>query len=186
MGRRSALLEVPWPLWVLVFCATGVEAAAGGWLTTFAQRSSDTLGVTIGAATLLWAGLLAGRAAHSLRAAARLTERRVLAASTAAMTAALALLLAWPTGAVTMIAAAVLGFAAAPVYPLLLAIVLRQRETAAIFVVAGLGSSLLPLATGALSGAAHSLRVGLGVPLGAALAMMMLATMGMADAGIRD
>jgi FHS family glucose/mannose:H+ symporter-like MFS transporter len=177
MVRRPmswAALGVPWTLLVLIFCASGVESAVGGWLTTLAQRNADTLRTTIGAATLLWAGLLVGRIVHSTRAAARLPEFAVLGASTAMMALALALLIAWPASAVTMTAAAVLGFAAAPVYPLLLAMVLRERETAAIFVVAGGGSSLLPLATGVVSSSAHSLRAGLCVPLAAALGMAAL------------
>jgi MFS transporter, FHS family, glucose/mannose:H+ symporter len=171
---RWALLDVPWPLLVLVFCATGVEASAGGWLTTFAQRNADTLGTTIGAATCLWAGLLAGRIVHSTRWAARLSEGFVLGSSTLAMAAALGLLVAWPVGIATMVAAASLGFAVGPVYPLLLALVLRRREHGAVFVIAGVGSSTLPLATGAVSAWTHSLRAGLSVPLLAAIGMVAM------------
>lgn len=171
---RWALRDVPWPLLVLVFCATGVEASAGGWLTTFAQRNADTLGTTIGAATCLWAGLLAGRIVHSTRWAAQLSEGFVLGSSTLAMAAALGLLVAWPVGLATMVAAAVLGFAVGPVYPLLLAIVLRRREHGSVFVIAGIGSSTLPLATGAVSAWTHSLRAGLSVPLLAAVGMVAM------------
>jgi FHS family glucose/mannose:H+ symporter-like MFS transporter len=174
---RWAILEVPWPLLTLVFCATGVEAAAGGWLTAYAQRGGDTVGMTIGAATCLWAGLLVGRAVHSTKWAASWRESVVLGGSTAAMAVALTLLVTRPVGALTLVAAAVLGFAIGPVYPLLLAIVLRHREQSAVFVVAGAGSSVLPLATGAVSGWTHSLRTGLTVPLAAALGMVMLVLM---------
>jgi FHS family glucose/mannose:H+ symporter-like MFS transporter len=175
--ERWAILDVPWPLLLLVFCATGVEAAAGGWLTAYAQRGGDTLGMTIGAATCLWAGLLAARAVHSTNWAAAWREFMVLGWSIAAMAVALALLVTRPVSIVTLVAAAVLGFAIGPVYPLLLAGVLRRREQSGVFVVAGAGSSVVPFATGAVSGWAHSLRAGLGVPLAAALGMGVMLMM---------
>jgi FHS family glucose/mannose:H+ symporter-like MFS transporter len=165
---------VPWPLLVLIFGATGVDAAAGGWLTSYAQRAGDSLGITIGAATFLWVGSLISRIVHSTRWASRLPERGVLGASMLAMTAALALLLAWPAGIVTMVAALVLGLAAGPVYPLVVAAALRHRENATVFTIAGVGASILPLATGTLSTWTHSLRAGLTVPLAAAAVMMLL------------
>jgi MFS transporter, FHS family, glucose/mannose:H+ symporter len=165
---------VPWPLLVLIFGATGVDAAAGGWLTSYAQRAGDSLGITIGAATFLWLGSLVSRIVHSTKWASRLPERAVLVSSMVAMTAALALLLAWPAGIVTMVAAAVLGLAAGPVYPLVIAAALRHRENSTVFAVAGVGASILPLATGALSNWTHSLRAGLGIPLLAAAVMAVL------------
>jgi MFS transporter, FHS family, glucose/mannose:H+ symporter len=165
---------VPWPLLVLIFGATGVDAAAGGWLTSYAQRAGDSLGITIGAATFLWLGALVSRIVHSTKWASQLPERGVLGSSMVAMTAALALLLAWPAGVVTMVAAAVLGLAAGPVYPLVIAASLRYRENSTVFAVAGVGASVLPLLTGALSNWTHSLRAGLGVPLLAAAVMAVL------------
>jgi len=175
-GRRNEAggIGVPWTLLVLIFGATGVEAAAGGWLTSYAQRAGDSLGITIGAATFLWVGSFVSRVVHSTQWASRLPERRVLGSSMVAMTAALALLLAWPAGVVTMVAAAVLGLAAGPVYPLVIAAALRYRENSTVFAVAGVGASILPLLTGALSSWTHSLRAGLGVPLAAAGVMAVL------------
>jgi FHS family glucose/mannose:H+ symporter-like MFS transporter len=171
-ARRG--MGVPWTLLVLIFGVTGVDAAASGWLTSYAQRAGDSLGITIGAATFLWVGALVSRMAHSTRWASRLPERAVLGWSILAMTAALALLLAWPTGVVTMVAAAVLGLAAGPVYPLVIAAALRYGESPIAFAVAGVGSSILPLATGTLSNETHSLRAGLSVPLLAATVMTVL------------
>ena len=165
---------VPWPLLLLILGATGVDAAAGGWLTSYAQRAGDSLGITIGAATFLWVGALLSRIVHSTRWASRLPERAVLGSSMLAMTAALALLVAWPAGIVTMLAAALLGLAAGPVYPLVLAAALRYRENSTVFAIAGVGASVLPLATGALSSWTHSLRAGLCVPLLAAAVMAVL------------
>ena len=73
-----------------------------------------------------------------------------------------------------MVAAAVLGLAAGPVYPLVIAAALRYRENSTVFAVAGVGASILPLLTGALSTWTHSLRAGLGVPLLAAAVMAVL------------
>ena len=171
-ARRE--MGIPWTLLALIFGATGVEAAAGGWLTSYAQRAGDSLGITIGAATFLWVGSLLSRFVHSTRWASRLPERAVLGSSMLAMTAALALLLAWPAGIVTMVAAAVLGLAAGPVYPLVIAAALRHRENSTVFAVAGVGASILPLLTGAMSNWTHSLRAGLGVPLLAAAMMAVL------------
>jgi fucose permease len=170
-GKRFG---VPWPLLVLIFGATGVDAAAGGWLTSYAQRAGDSLGITIGAATFLWLGSLVSRIVHSTKWASRLPERAVLGSSMVAMTAALTLLIAWPAGVVTMVAAAVLGLAAGPVYPLVVAAALRHRENSTVFAVAGVGASILPLATGTLSNWTHSLRAGLGIPLLAAAVMVVL------------
>jgi len=172
--NQSRGMGVPWVLLVLIFGATGVDAAAGGWLTSYAQRAGDSLGITIGAATFLWLGALVSRMVHSTKWASRLPERAVLGSSMVAMTAALTLLLAWPAGIVTMAAAAVLGLAAGPVYPLVIAAALRHRENSTVFAVAGVGASILPLATGALSNWTHSLRAGLSVPLVAAAGMAVL------------
>jgi fucose permease len=168
------VLGIPWPLLVLIFGATGVEAAASGWLTSYAQRAGDSLGITIGAATFLWVGALVSRVVHSTSWAARLPERGVLGTSVVGMSAALVLLVAWPAGIATMVAAAVLGLAAGPVYPLVLAAALRHRENSTAFAIAGVGASMLPLATGAVSTWAHSLRAALGVPLATAAVMVVV------------
>ncbi len=172
--RRKGTGKIPWSLLVLIFGATGVDAAAGGWLTSYAQRAGDSLGITIGAATFLWVGSLVSRVVHSTKWAALLPERAVLATSFVAMSAALALLVAWPQGIVTMMAAAVLGLAAGPVYPLVVAAALRHRENSTVFAIAGVGASVLPLLTGAVSTWRHSLRAGLGIPLAAAVVMMVV------------
>jgi MFS transporter, FHS family, glucose/mannose:H+ symporter len=170
--RGDGFGRIPWQLLVLIFGATGVDAAAGGWLTAYAQRAGDSLGITIGAATFLWVGSLISRVVHSTSWAARLPERAVLGTSMAAMSVALTLLVSWPAGIVTMVAAALLGLAAGPVYPLVVAAALRHRENSTVFAIAGVGASILPLATGTMSSWAHSLRAGLMIPLLAAVGMV--------------
>jgi fucose permease len=173
-GARVGVFAVPLSLMILVFCATGTENATGGWLAAYAQRLGATADTTIGAATAFWAGLLGSRLVHSMRAMERLSERVVLPATVALMAMGLALLVAWPGGAASVGAAFAVGFGAGPVYPLLLAMVLRRRESRGIFVLAGAGASAVPLMTGAVSGWLHSLSAGLCVPLAAAGLMTVL------------
>ena len=173
-SARWPLLQIPLVLLILVFCATGIEAATGGWLAAYAQRLGQTAKTTIGAATAFWVGLLGSRLINSLRVSARLNERIVLPTSAGLAAAGLAILVAWPGAAASVFAALMVGFGAGPVYPLLLSIVLRHRETRSVFVLAGAGSAALPLATGAVSGWMHSLSAGLCVPLAAAAMMTVL------------
>ena len=173
---RWPLAQIPLVLLILVFCATGIESSTGGWLATYAQRLGETAKTTIGAATAFWVGLLSSRLLYSLRISARWSERIVLPTSAGLAAAGLAILVAWPAAVASVVAALMVGLGAGPIYPLLLSIVLRQRETRGVFVLAGAGASALPLATGALSGWMHSLSAGLCVPLAAASMMTVLST----------
>jgi fucose permease len=181
MAPRWPLAQIPLVLLILVFCATGIESSTGGWLAAYAQRLGETAKTTIGAATAFWVGLLSSRLINSLRVSARLSERIVLPVSAGLAAAGLAILVAWPSAAASVVAALVIGLGAGPIYPLLLSIVLRQRESRGIFVLAGAGASALPLATGALSGWMHSLSAGLCVPLAAASMMTVLSLRVKAD-----
>jgi fucose permease len=67
-----------------------------------------------------------------------------------------------------------IGFGLGPAFPLLLAIALQYSENSAIFFMAGLGSAFFPWLTGEVSSAAGSLRVGLLVPLAAAVLLVTL------------
>jgi fucose permease len=172
--KRWALLAIPLPLLVMTFCATGIEAATGGWLAAYAQRVQHVASITIGAATAFWAGSLSSRLLHSARWMERLSARVVLVSSTALVVLGLALLVAWPAGWIAVAAAFCAGFGTGPVYPLLLALVLRVRETRGIFVLAGCGAAALPLLTGATSAWTRSLAAGLMVPLAAGTLLAML------------
>jgi fucose permease len=175
-ASRWSFAQIPIVLLILVFCSTGIESSTGGWLAAYAQRLGETAKTTIGAATVFWAGLLSSRFIYSLRISARLSERIVLPVGAGLAAAGLAILVAWPGAGASVLAALMVGLGIGPVYPLLLAIVLRQHETRGVFVLAGVGASALPLATGALSGGLHSLSAGLCVPLAAASMMTVLST----------
>ena len=180
-GRFQWIAQIGGSLLLLVFCETGVESSAGGWLAAFASRQSDSAHAVVGAATCYWAGILGSRLVFSARRMERVPERALLLGNLAAMIVAFAALLMWPASLVTMLAAAALGFAQGPVYPLLMAMALRRREARGIFVVAGFGSSLLPLATGAVSQHVGTLRAGLGVPLLAVIVMLAVGWLGIAS-----
>jgi fucose permease len=171
---RWVILTIPLPLLVILFSATGVESSTGGWLAAYTQRLGETANTTIGAATAFWAGLLSARFVHSIRRTERLKERAVLAGSAALMAAGLVVLIAGPKGMTSVVAAFAVGFGTGPMYPLALTIVLRRCESLGGFVLAGAGSAMLPLATGAISGWVHSLSAGLCVPLAAASVMAVL------------
>lgn len=173
-GTRWVMLTLPLPLLVILFGATGVEASTGGWLAAYTQRIGETAQTTIGAATAFWAGLLSARFVHSLRAAQRVRERWVLAGSATLMSAGLVVLIAGPAGVWSIVAAFAVGFGTGPMYPLALTIALRRCESLGGFVLAGCGSALLPLFTGAVSARVQSLAAGLGVPLAAACVMVLL------------
>lgn len=170
----SQATGIPLLLLLLVPLATGIESAAGGWLSTYSNRSGETLGVTVGAATCFWAGMLLGRLVQSNRRTS-VPERRLLVLGPCAMIAALVLILSTINGPVMLAGALLLGLGVGPMYPLLLALALRHGEVKnVIFVIAGAGASFLPMVTGLVSGRMGSLRAGFAIPLFAASAMACL------------
>src|SRR5580698_7130246 len=168
---KLAGFAAPLSLLVLVLCATGVEASSAGWLATYSQRSGDSLRVTIGAPTCFWIGLLTSRLVHSSAAIGRATKRFLLTWNLLAMAMALAALILFRNGPVLLSAAFAIGFAAGPIYPLLLAMVFEHDSGNTVYVIGGIGSALLPLLTGAVSSRAGSLRLGIAVPCIAAMIM---------------
>jgi FHS family glucose/mannose:H+ symporter-like MFS transporter len=166
------LRTVPAALLLMAPLATGIESATGGWLATYSKRSGGTLDATIGAVTCFWVGLLLSRLVQSNRRIAASSGKPLLRLSPWVMTLALVMLVASNGGVPTLIAALLLGLGVGPMYPSVLALVLHRGEGGnAVFVVAGVGASVLPLLTGLVSGWTGSLRLGLCVPLAAALLM---------------
>jgi MFS transporter, FHS family, glucose/mannose:H+ symporter len=166
-------LAAPFPLLLLVFSITGVESSSGGWLATYAQRGGHSLGITIGAPTCFWAGLLVSRLLHSSSRVSNAARRFLLTWNIVLMTIALTALILFHASPVMLAAAFLIGFTAGPMYPLLLALVLEHDTGPAVFVLAGLGSAAIPFLTGTLSTTAGSLRAGLIVPAAAASAMVL-------------
>jgi fucose permease len=169
MGASLALL-------VVIAMSTGVEASLGGWLTTYSRRSGLMTSGVVDTITCLWIGLLLGRLVQSFRQVAQWGERRILAAIPWLLCAALSGLLIAHQGWSMSGCALLAGFALGPAYPLSLALWLEQGERGNLaFLIAGCGSSALPLLTGVVSDATHSLTCGLLVPFAGACAMAIMA-----------
>jgi MFS transporter, FHS family, glucose/mannose:H+ symporter len=173
-SQSASQQRVPLSLVLLTFLVSGVEAAIGGWLTTYADRIHLGLTVTIAAPTCLWAGLLLSRFLWSLPRITPSTEH-LLRGSLWLIAAASILLIATTSSLGILCAAFGIGFGAGPVYPLLLALALDFKESGGIFFIAGLGSACIPWLTGVLSNERASLRMGLLAPTAAALLMLVLA-----------
>jgi fucose permease len=165
---------IPVGLLVMVFLVTGVEAATGGWLSTYASRANGELAVTVAAPSCMWAGLLVSRMFWSLPRV-KLTGWRVTVGSVGLVAASTVLLVGSGGGFAMLIAAFGVGFGLGPVYPMLLVEALKYRESGAVFLIAGLGASGIPWVTGAISQRMGSLRYGLAAPMVSAVLMLVLA-----------
>jgi FHS family glucose/mannose:H+ symporter-like MFS transporter len=149
--------------------ATGTESAMGGWLSTYAKRAGDTLGLMAGAVTCFWAGMLLSRLLQSHVRAAEVSRTLTLRWGPALIVAAVTMVIASRGGLGTVTGAFLAGFALGPTYPLLLSLVLEHGEGGnAVFVAGGVGAASLPLLTGVVSQHTGSLRAGLAVPLAGA------------------
>jgi MFS transporter, FHS family, glucose/mannose:H+ symporter len=167
---------VPFELFLLVPLATGIESGTGGWLATYSGRSGHGLGLTITAVTCFWAGMLLSRMAQSYGSVAASSRNLVLRAAPAAITIGLLLILFVHNGLPELLGALLLGSAAGPLYPLLIALFLDFGEARnSVFVLGGVGASLFPWLTGLVSTHTHSLRAGLSILL---LASTSLAAFG--------
>ena len=164
---RSAgwsLRDVPLALVLATALAPGIEASAGAWLATYASRALHTLWFTLTVPACFWGGLLASRALGWLPGFEPGKTQNVRTLLVMVVSGAGLLLLPTRPWALP-VEGFLLGFGLGPLYPLMLARVLKVRVTSAIFVLAGLASSIMPWATGLLSQRSGSLRTGLLVPL---------------------
>jgi FHS family glucose/mannose:H+ symporter-like MFS transporter len=174
-GASLRFGSIPLLLLAMVPLATGVESSAGGWLAVYSKRDGLPLNQTIGTVTCFWAGILLSRMLQSHREMAVRSQDVALRFAPWLMTAGLLVLLVGRGGAWMPVGAALLGFGVGPIYPLLVALVLRHGEAGNIvFLAGGVGASSLPLLTGLVSGRTGSLAIGLAVPLAASLGMGMI------------
>ena len=169
----SALKSIPPGLVCMIFLATGVEAATGGWLSTYTRRGGDSVAATIAALACFWAGLMASRIFWSVFDR-WLTHDYVVRLSVGLMVLSSALLFRVHAGSIPAIAAFLLGFGIGPCYPLLLAWALRFQRAGSIFFIAGVGAASLPWLMGVLSARTGSLRIGFVVPIIGAVIMLTL------------
>ncbi len=171
--RRTnwSLSHLPAGLVLATALAPGIEAAAGAWLATYASRTLHTVWFTLTVPACFWGGLLVSRAFSwwpGIKLEGRRTQRGLLL-----LVVAGAALLLLPEKVSTMPPEAfLLGFGLGPLYPVLLARVLKVRPSNSIFLMAGLASSVMPWATGLLSHQSGSLQTGLLVPLAGAAVLL--------------
>lgn len=178
--RSFAPLTIWAPLRFGFFAAAsvGLESAIGSWLTTFTARSTHAVSLAVSANAAFWTGLLLSRAAHSLDKARWLHSTASRWGHIAAVGLATTVLVLRPGDRLFALAALVCGLGLGPLYPLVLSQSLPRYRSTAVFVLAGIGASVVPWLTGALSTAFGSLRLGLlalelafALLLGSALAM---------------
>ena len=174
IGRTAAFFrEMPVVLIVMVMLITGVEASAGGWLATYAERGGDGSSQIVAAPTCLWTGLLLSRLFWSFSRHVR-AERWVVRGSLLLMVGAAVVLLTSRHGVPFFAAAVCLGFGLGPAYPLLLSRALRIYASGTIFFLAGVGSACLPWLTGFVSSQRGTLHAGFFVPALATAVMFVL------------
>lgn len=171
LQAAHSLRGVPLALILATALAPSIEAAGGAWLATYAERSLHSVRLTLGAPACFWAGLLCSRLLGSL--AERFSRSRQHLRFHLLLVVAAACGLVFLSPSVALLAASfLLGFGLGPLYPEFLDMVLTRGDNRTIFFLAGVGSALLPWATGMLSAASASLHVGLLVPLAGSLALL--------------
>ncbi len=164
----------PLPLVIIMLLPSGIESSMGGWIAAYVQRTHHTISTTVTAGSLFWLGLMLSRILVSSIGALHRAERLVLRTSLCLVLAGTLLLIAENGTLGALPGIFLIGFGLGPAFPLLLAIALQYSENTAIFFMAGLGSAFFPWLTGEVSSAAGSLRVGLLVPLAAAVLLIAL------------
>ena len=169
-AARVARDPLLWLCGFLLFFQSGNEFTAGGWISTYLQKTFG-VGPSEAALTLAgyWAAVMAGRLFTARFSRLLRNEKLVLAGAGLALAAAVLLALA-PTGALAMAGAVLLGLGFSAIYPTTLAIVGENfasfTGTAFSFVISvGLaGGMISPWLVGTIA-QASGLRHGLLVPV---------------------
>ena len=152
------------------FIYVGTESAIGGWLTTYTNRlglSGTTLGAL--ANSLLWAGLLSGRALAPLFLA-KISEEQLIMGGMSLALAGQALFLTGVSPLALAAGALLAGLGLGPIFPTLMALFTGRMRGAASwikgfpFLLGNLGGASLPWAVGLVSAASGQLQTALFVP----------------------
>jgi fucose permease len=176
--RQYLTNPIVWLFAAVFFLYPGAETAVGGWIGSYAER--------LGAARIaplmpafFWSALTAGRALGTL-VLRHLPEQRVLRAGFATASAGIALLLLAHTLLAVMVGSLITGLSFSTLYPITVARLSQHFGAAArklgavMFSLASIGPAVIPWLVGMTSQATASLRVGLMLPLGATLALLLI------------
>jgi fucose permease len=193
VGIAAALRHPPaWMGIVLFFVYTGLEVTAGQWAFTLLTESRGVAITTAGGAVgAYWGSLTLGRLAFGALARRR-APLALLRIGTGLAPAAAALVSLRAGTAADVAGLALLGFALAPIFPLLISLTPQRvadgyADHAVGFQVAAayLGAAALPGAAGAMAHAA-GLEVLGPFMLAAAVALLLLHEIGLRSFPIRD
>ncbi|WP_433965098.1 MFS transporter [Tunturiibacter gelidiferens] len=161
-----------------MFLYVGVENSLGGWLPSYAIRSSSSLQAS-SIATYFWIAELIGRLLVTALMAV-LSEATLyrLCLTMLLVTEGLLCSISHPS-AYGIIALTILGgFTLAPVFPLLVSFMLTRtgnhKRLGILFASASVGGAVLPWVTGLCSTYFHGLRAGLVVPAAGAALLLLL------------
>ena len=194
--QRPAILPVPVRVLfaVAVLLYSGMEDAISGWLPTYTKRllhlagSGNAATFSAYAATAFFAAEVLGRLAM-LPVLARFRQRTIYAGALALLLGSMLVVVAWPwfphgsasSVAAIGMAAIAAGLGVAPVYPLILAMLMGRARTEHglgwVFAAGGIGGGTLPWLSGAVSGFAGggmAVRWSFLVPVAAAVALLAL------------
>jgi len=152
-----------WLNMALFFVYTGLEVTAGQWMySVFTEARGVGMGTAGLAVSAYWAGLTIGRVVFGALAAHHAPER--LLRVSLLMAPAAALVIWWaPHATVGLAGLAALGFAFAPIFPLLVAITPERLGHRYVTQAVGLQVAVAYLGTAALPGTAGALAATLGL-----------------------
>ena len=164
----------------LIFMYVGTEAAAAGWIASYAQRiGASASGFGTMMPSFFWAGLLIGRAAAPV-VLRRVSETALVLMSLFMAGAGLVVILAGSSLMTVSSGAGLAGLGMAAVFPTTFAIFTRQfgrqasQLTGFVFVLGGVGGALIPWLVGFISARFGDLRMGLLIPLFCVASMIVL------------
>jgi FHS family glucose/mannose:H+ symporter-like MFS transporter len=165
---------------LLTFLEVGIENTTATWLATYTLRSSHGGTASAAASTsFYWCGFLASRGLSWL-VLLGVAARRVLRMAVILALGAAVLLVGLNFAPFRDGAMFLLGASLAPIFPLLLARFFAGADNTDdsrwMLATCGFGGSVLPWITGWISGASHSLRLGLMTVPAALLLMILLLT----------
>jgi MFS transporter, FHS family, glucose/mannose:H+ symporter len=181
-GTKGPAFQLRWIALfaLLTFLEVGIENTTATWLATFTLRSSHGGTASAAASTsFYWCGFLASRGLSWL-VLLGVDARRVLQMAVILALGAAALLVGLNVAPFRDAAMFALGASLAPIFPLLLARFFAGADNTDdsrwMLATCGFGGSVLPWITGWISGASHSLRLGLTTVPAALLLMILLLT----------